>query len=75
MRATGSHWAFTPNIDVMRDARPQKELEKFFGEDPYLVTQMGLAMINGLQQDDFTGTNKVIACAKHLLLEMNQLMA
>ena len=66
MRATGSHWAFTPNIDVMRDARWGRVGETF-GEDPYLVTQMGLAMINGLQQDDFTGANKVIACAKHLI--------
>ncbi|MDC3105197.1 glycoside hydrolase family 3 C-terminal domain-containing protein [bacterium] len=66
MRATGSHWAFTPNIDVMRDARWGRVGETF-GEDPYLVTQMGTAMINGLQQDDFTGADKVIACAKHLI--------
>ena len=66
MRSTGSHWAFTPNIDVMRDPRWGRVGETF-GEDPYLVTQMGVAMINGLQQDDFTGLNKVIACAKHLI--------
>ena len=66
MRSTGSHWAFTPNIDVMRDPRWGRVGETF-GEDPYLVTQMGSAMINGLQQDDFTGINKVIACAKHLI--------
>ena len=66
MRATVSHWAFTPNIDVMRDARWGRVGETF-GEDPYLVTQMGTAMINGLQQDDFTGVDKVIACAKHLI--------
>ena len=66
MRSTGSHWAFTPNVDVMRDARWGRVGETF-GEDPYLVTQMGVAMINGLQQGDFTGTNKVIACAKHLI--------
>ncbi len=66
MRSTGSHWAFTPNIDVMRDARWGRVGETF-GEDPFLVTQMGVAMINGLQQGDFTGTNKVIACAKHLI--------
>jgi len=66
MRSTGSHWALTPNIDVMRDARWGRVGETF-GEDPYLVTQMGTAMINGLQQDDFSGTNKVIACAKHLV--------
>ena len=66
MRSTGSHWALTPNIDVMRDARWGRVGETF-GEDPHLVTQMGTAMINGLQQDDFSGTNKVIACAKHLV--------
>ena len=66
MRSTGSHWAFTPNIDVMRDARWGRVGETF-GEDPFLVTQMGTAMINGLQQGDFTGTKKVIACAKHLI--------
>ncbi|MAW30666.1 MAG: beta-glucosidase [Flavobacteriales bacterium] len=66
MRSTGSHWAFTPNIDVMRDPRWGRVGETF-GEDPYLVAQMGSAMINGLQQDDFIGLNKVIACAKHLI--------
>ena len=68
MRSTGSHWAFTPNVDVMRDARWGRVGETF-GEDPYLVTQMGVAMINGLQQGDFTGINKVIACAKHLIAQ------
>ncbi len=66
MRSTGSHWALTPNIDVMRDSRWGRVGETF-GEDPYLVTQMGTAMINGLQQGDFSGANKVIACAKHLI--------
>ncbi|MEC9159587.1 MAG: glycoside hydrolase family 3 N-terminal domain-containing protein [Bacteroidota bacterium] len=66
MRSTGTHWAFAPNLDVMRDARWGRVGETF-GEDTYLVNQMGSAMINGLQQDDFTGFNKVIACAKHLV--------
>ena len=66
MRATGSHWAFTPNIDVMRDPRWGRVGETF-GEDPFLVGEMGVAMINGFQQGDFTGLNKVIACAKHMI--------
>ena len=66
MRATGSHWSFTPNIDVMRDPRWGRVGETF-GEDPFLVGEMGVAMINGFQQGDYTGTNKVIACAKHML--------
>ena len=66
MRATGSHWTFTPNIDVLRDPRWGRVGETF-GEDPYLVGEMGVAMIDGFQQSDFTGSQKVIACAKHLI--------
>lgn len=64
MRATGSHWTFTPNIDIARDARWGRVGETF-GEDTYLVGEMGVATIEGLQQGVFTGPNKVIANAKH----------
>ena len=40
MRATGSHWTFTPNIDVMRDPRWGRVGETF-GEDPFLVGELG----------------------------------
>lgn len=65
MRATGSHWSFTPNIDVLRDPRWGRTGETF-GEDPFLVGNMGVATIKGLQSNDFGKTN-VIACAKHLI--------
>jgi len=61
IRAAGSHWAFTPNIDVLRDPRWGRVGETF-GEDPLLVSNMGVSMIKGLQE-----TNKVIACAKHFI--------
>ena len=66
MRANGMHWSFTPNIDVLRDPRWGRTGETF-GEDPYLVGNMGIATITGLQSDDFTGQDHVIACAKHLI--------
>jgi len=66
MRATGSHWAFTPNIDVLRDPRWGRVGETF-GEDPFMVGNLGASMINGFQLNDFTGTSKVIACAKHMI--------
>ena len=66
MRATGSHWTFTPNIDILRDPRWGRVGETF-GEDHFLVGNLGAAMIRGLQQEDFTGTDKVIACAKHMI--------
>ena len=66
MRATGSQWAFTPNIDVLRDPRWGRVGETF-GEDHFLVGNLGAAMIRGLQQNDFAGNQKVIACAKHMI--------
>lgn len=66
MRATGSHWAFTPNIEIACDARWGRVGETF-GEDPYLVSRMGVAAIKGLQTDNLTGGNAVLACAKHLV--------
>lgn len=66
MRANGMHWSFTPNIDVLRDPRWGRTGETF-GEDPYLVGNMGIATVKGLQSDDFTGNEHVIACAKHLI--------
>ncbi|MGY5354943.1 glycoside hydrolase family 3 N-terminal domain-containing protein [Wenyingzhuangia sp. IMCC45467] len=66
MRATGTQWTFTPNIDVLRDPRWGRTGETY-GEDPYLVGNMGVAAIKGLQGDDFSGEENVIACAKHLI--------
>lgn len=66
MRATGTHWSFTPNIDVLRDPRWGRTGETF-GEDPYLVGNMGIATIAGMQSDDFSGSQNVIACVKHLV--------
>ncbi len=66
MRATGSHWAFTPNVDVSRDPRWGRVGETF-GEDPFLVGEMGAAMIRGFQGNDFSEKFNVIACAKHMI--------
>lgn len=66
MRATGSHWTFTPNLEIARDARWGRVGETF-GEDTYLVSAMGVATIKGFQGDDFHGTDKIVACAKHFV--------
>jgi beta-glucosidase len=66
MRATGSHWAFTPNVDVLRDPRWGRVGETF-GEDTKLVGDFGVNMIKGFQLEDFSGLDTVIACAKHLI--------
>lgn len=65
MRATGSQWTFGPNIEVARDARWGRTGDTF-GEDPYLVSVLGVAAVKGLQGDDFSQPGNVIACAKHM---------
>ena len=65
MRAMNMHWTFNPNVDVARDARWGRVGETF-GEDPYLVSAMGLASVNGYQ-GDMQGGDDVLACAKHLI--------
>jgi beta-glucosidase len=67
MRATGMYWTFAPNLDVARDARWGR-MGETFGEDPWLVSQMGKYMIWGLQgRDRNYAEGKVMACAKHLI--------
>lgn len=65
MRASGMHWAFSPNIEIARDPRWGRVGETF-GEDPYLVTQMGIAAVRGLQMDKLDKNQSVLACIKHL---------
>ena len=67
MRATGMYWTFAPNLDVARDARWGR-MGETFGEDPWLVSQMGKYMIWGLQgRERNFSDGKVLACAKHLI--------
>ena len=64
VRATGMHWTFSPNVDVARDPRWGRVGETF-GEDPYMVSQMGVAFTKGYQGD--LGSDNVLACAKHYI--------
>ncbi|HDJ32601.1 MAG TPA: beta-glucosidase [Bacteroidetes bacterium] len=66
VRATGSAWTFAPNVDVARDARWGRVGETF-GEDPFLVSEMGRMTIRGLQQKGPGRDIEVLACAKHLI--------
>jgi len=66
MRVTGFHWSFSPNVDVVRDPRWGRTGETF-GEDPHLVAELGVAMVQGYQGQDFSGAHEVLACAKHLV--------
>ncbi len=57
-----SYW--TPNINIFRDPRWGRGQETY-GEDPYLTSKMGLAVVRGLQGPDNTKYRKLLACAKH----------
>ncbi|HEY1848271.1 MAG TPA: glycoside hydrolase family 3 C-terminal domain-containing protein [Opitutaceae bacterium] len=54
---------WTPNINIFRDPRWGRGQETF-GEDPFLMGELGLAMVRGLQGDD-PRYMKTAACAKH----------
>jgi len=55
---------FCPNINIVRDPRWGRGMESY-GEDPYLVGKMGVAVVNGLQGVPGRDSLKVLACAKH----------
>jgi len=64
-RARGAHQALTPVVDVARDPRWGR-VEETYGEDPWLVSQMGVAAVRGFQGDGrFKNKNRVIATLKH----------
>lgn len=57
-----SFW--TPNINIFRDPRWGRGQETY-GEDPYLTSRMGVAVVKGLQGPDDAKYRKTLACAKH----------
>lgn len=62
-RAVGINSAMSPVIDVSRDPRWGRTYETY-GEDPYLISRMGVEYVKGMQGADKEG----VACiAKHFL--------
>jgi beta-glucosidase len=55
---------WTPNINIFRDPRWGRGQETY-GEDPYLTSIMGQAVVRGLQGPATNKYNKLHACAKH----------
>src|SRR6185369_10821101 len=64
-RVRGTDQALTPVVDVARDPRWGR-VEETYGEDPYLVAEMGIAAVQGFQGDaKFTDKKHIIATLKH----------
>ena len=61
---TGVNWTFAPAVDISRDPRWGRIAESC-GEDPYLSSLLGVAMVNGFQGDDLSSAGTIAACAKH----------
>ena len=55
---------WTPNVNIFRDPRWGRGQETY-GEDPYLTSRMGVAVVNGLQGPADAKYDKLHACAKH----------
>ncbi|ETW00493.1 hypothetical protein H310_07108 [Aphanomyces invadans] len=59
--AAGIPWIFGPILDVQTSKMWARAYETF-GEDPYVVTELGRAIVHGLQDN-----NTVAACFKHFI--------
>ena len=55
---------WTPNVNIFRDPRWGRGQETY-GEDPYLTSIMGDAVVRGLQGPEDAKYRKLWACAKH----------
>ncbi|MGH7497201.1 MAG: glycoside hydrolase family 3 N-terminal domain-containing protein [bacterium] len=64
-RARGTHQALAPVVDVAREPRWGR-VEETYGEDPYLVSSLGIAAVQGFQGNGtFKNKKSVIATLKH----------
>jgi len=60
----GVNWTFAPMIDISRDPRWGRIAESL-GEDPYLCSALGCAMVKGFQGEKLSDNTSIAACAKH----------
>ncbi len=64
-RAVGAPWTFSPVLDLGTNPLWPRIWEGY-GEDPYLISQMGVAFIHGVQ-DPLGSKEKLIVSLKHYL--------
>ena len=67
-RAVSVPWTYSPTVDLGRDARWPRIWENF-GEDCYLSSEMGKAMVHGFQGEDPNHIDQyhISACMKHFM--------
>lgn len=64
--SVGIRWTFAPMIDIARDPRWGRMAEGC-GEDTYLTSVMGAAMVKGFQGDSLNDPTSIAACPKHFV--------
>jgi beta-glucosidase len=64
MLGVGANWAFDPTVAAAQDERWGRTYETF-GENNALSSQMGAAVVRGLQNGTLGSPQGVLACAKH----------
>jgi beta-glucosidase len=66
-RLRGAHHALTPVVDVAREPRWGR-VEETYGEDPYLVSRLGIAAVKGFQGNrNFRDKRHLLATLKHFV--------
>lgn len=63
-RLQGAHIGYGPVLDLVREPRWSR-LEETYGEDPYLISQMGISMVKGFQGSNINSGSNVISTLKH----------
>ena len=66
VKAIGASQTLSPDLDLARELRWGR-IEETYGEDPYLASRMGVAMIKGLQEGKEPDGTLLIANAKPFL--------
>lgn len=64
--AAGINWTYSPMVDICIDARWGR-ISEGNGEDPYLGSLLGAAMVRGYQ-GDYSNPDNIMACVKHYAL-------
>ena len=62
--SAGIRWTFAPMLDLTHDPRWGRIAETL-GEDPFLTSHLGAAMVRGFQGQNLADPQSIAACAKH----------
>ncbi len=66
VRASGIRWNFDPVLGLGRNPLWPR-FEETFGEDVYLTSEMGVAVVKAYEEDGLENSTAVASCMKHYL--------